>query len=525
MARAEKEISILIRARYPIVSIVSYEEERIVRFLYKLTQEQNKQLYLWSASTGLHLYGQQKIDQASRDPLVALSQVEDSTGPIVFLFKDLHPYLSDPAVVRKLRDLVENLKSTYQTLILVSPVASVPLELEKDIAIVDFDLPDRPEISQLLDNIIKAVSERKEVRISLNAEIRERLIDAAQGLTYNEAENAFARAVVEDNALDERDIELVLKEKKQVIRKSGILDYFPTEETLETVGGLDNLKEWLRKRRQAFTQEAREFGLPEPRGILLVGVQGCGKSLTAKAVASFWKLPLLRFDVGRVFASTVGSSEENMRRAIKTAESIAPVILWIDEIEKSLSGSQSSSFSDAGTSARVFGTFVTWLQEKTRPVFVIATANNIHQLPPELLRKGRFDEIFFVDLPDFQERQAIFAIHLKKRKRDPKDFDLVALAEASDGFSGAEIEQAITSALFDVFVANQVLTTEDIKKSLRATVPLSQTMREEISSFREWAKARTVPASLQRKPPNYQERKLEFNQHTAKPDTELERNE
>ncbi len=510
MNNCEKEISILIRARYPLIFIVSYEEERVTRFLFRLSQEQRKEFYVWSATTGLRLYENEQIQESTRDVLNALSQVEREVGPKIFLFKDLHPYLSDPAVVRKLRDLVENLKSTYETLVVVSPVGTVPIELEKDIAVIDFDLPGRDEIERLLDSIICTLASRKNIVISLSPETKEKIIDAAQGLTLNEAENAFARAVVEDNALDERDIDLILLEKKQIIRKTGILDYLHTEEDIESIGGLDNLKHWLSKRSHSFSQKARDFGLPEPKGILLVGVQGCGKSLTAKVVGNFWRLPLLRFDVGRVFSGVVGSSEENMRRAIKTAESIAPVVLWIDEIEKSLSGLQSSSFSDAGTAARVFGTFITWLQEKTKPVFVVATSNNVRLLPPELLRKGRFDEIFFVDLPSVRERQDIFAIHLKKRKRDPGNFDLVALAEASEGFSGAEIEQAIIAALFDAFVEEREVMTEDILKSISFTVPLSRTMEEEISSLRQWALKRTVPASIHQVEKSTKERKLEL---------------
>ncbi len=512
MGNCEKEIDILVRARYPLIFIVSYEEERVFRFLDRFAQEQNKQLMVWSVTTGMRKAGENRVDDATRDPLAALTYIERQTGPIVFFFKDFHPYLTDPAVTRKLRDLVENLKSTYETLICVSPNLNVPVDLEKDVAVVDFDLPDRETVNGLLDNIVKTVSQKKNIKVDISADTREKLINAALGLTVNEVENAFARAIVADNAFDARDIDLVLEEKKQIIRKTGLLDYFHTDESINSVGGLDSLKDWLAKRALAFTQKAKDFGLPEPKGILLVGVQGCGKSLTAKAVSNLWKLPLLRFDVGKVFSGIVGSSEENMRRAIRTAESIAPVILWIDEIEKSLSGVQSSSFSDAGTSARVFGSFITWLQEKNKPVFVIATANNIKMLPPELLRKGRFDEIFFIDLPSAGERETIFAIHLKKRKRDPGAYDLGALAAASEGYSGAEIEQAIISALFDAFVADRDLTTEDIRKSLQSSIPLSRTMREDIAALREWASTRTVRASggEETRDAESKERKLEL---------------
>jgi SpoVK/Ycf46/Vps4 family AAA+-type ATPase len=316
------------------------------------------------------------------------------------------------------------------------------------------------------------------------------------GLTINEAENVFAKTLVQTGGLSEKDVPIILSEKEQIIRKSGMLEYYRASEEFGNVGGMGELKDWLRKRKSAFSADARSFGLPNPKGALLIGVQGCGKSLCAKALASLWKVPLLRLDLGKVFSSLVGSSEENVRQAVQIAESVAPAILWVDEIEKAFSGTQSSSFSDAGTTSRVFGTFITWLQEKTAPVFVIATANNISQLPPELLRKGRFDEIFFVDLPDREDRAEIFRIHITKRDRDPNNFDLQKLAAETDGFSGAEIEEAVTASLFDVFDNNTDLTTEGLLQSVHATVPLYTTMKEDIEKTREWAKERARPASI-----------------------------
>ena len=286
----------------------------------------------------------------------------------------------------------------------------------------------------------------------------------------------FAKTLVLDGKLDADDVSVVFSEKQQIIKKSGLLEYYDSQEEFSHVAGLENLKEWLLKRTIAFSDRAAKFGLPSPRGVLLLGVQGCGKSLCAKAVSGLWKLPLLRFDLGRMFSSLVGSSEENVRRAIQTAESIAPAILWIDEIDKALAGTQGSGGSDGGTASRVFGTLLTWLSEKTAPVFVIATANEISNLPPELLRKGRLDEIFFVDLPQDDERREILAIHLHKRGRNPAQFDLAELARHSEGFSGAEIEEAIISALFDSFSKQVPLDTEIVKASLSETVPLSKTM-------------------------------------------------
>ncbi|MDD5669078.1 MAG: AAA family ATPase [Candidatus Omnitrophica bacterium] len=498
MARTScrEDLDILIRARYPLIAVISYEETRVIDCLKEMASKRSKQLLIWSATQGIRKFEEpKKIDETTRDPQAALTYIERAPYPAIFAMLDFHRYLDDAAVVRKLRDLVENLKETYESLIIVSPTLNIPVELEKDIAVIDFDLPDINDLSDLLDEIVEVISKSQEITVNLTPETREKLLNAAMGLTINEAENAFARSIVVDKSLGPEDIEKILDEKKQVIRKSGLLEYYDSTELLDNVGGLDILKDWLAKRSVAFTAKAKEFGLPQPKGILLIGVQGCGKSLTAKAVANLWRLPLLRFDVGRVFSGIVGSSEENMRRAIRTAESVAPVVLWIDEIEKAFSGVQSSTFSDAGTSARVFSTFLTWLQEKTKAVFVMATANNISLLPPELLRKGRFDEIFFVDLPSLEERKEIFTIHLKKRKRDVKNFDVELLARESEGYSGAEIEQAIISGLFDAFVANRDLNSDDVLKSIKETIPLSQTMREQISGIREWANMRARPAS------------------------------
>lgn len=511
--RCDKEIDILIRARYPLIYVISWEETRVLEKMKEMAEKKNKKLYLWSITRGIHTLDQDasSSDEQTRDPLNGLSFMERCMDPAIFVFLDFHPFLNDQTVVRKLRDLVNNLKNTYETMMILSPVLTVPVELEKEFVVVDYDLPGYDEINELLDGIIEVVKSSQDVQVSLTPESKEKLVKAALGLTRAEAENAFARVIVVDKKLSEDDIERVLEEKKQAIRKSRFLEYYETREEFGNVGGLDALKGWLAKRGSAFTQKASEFGLPQPKGLLLIGVQGCGKSLTAKAVASLWKIPLLRLDMGAVFSGIVGSSEENMRRAIKAAESLSPIILWIDEIEKGLSGVQSSSFSDAGTSARVFSTFLTWMQEKTSPVFVIATANNIQQLPPELLRKGRFDEIFFVDLPDTQERKEIFSIHIKKKKRQCERFDLETLANGSEGYSGAEIEQTVISALYDAFLENRDIDSNDILRNISQSIPLSVTMRENIEELRRWARDRARCASS-RAPGSrgVAERKLEF---------------
>lgn len=511
--RCDKEIDILVRARYPLIYVVSWEEARILEKLREMAEQRRKKLFLWSITRGIFRVEDDasKVDEQTRDPLNALSFVEKCTDPAMIVFLDFHSFLNDQTIIRKMRDLVNNLKNTYETLFVLSPVLTVPIELEKDFVVVDYDLPAYEEMTELLDGIIEVVKSSQDVTIDVSTEVKEKLVKAALGLTRSEAENAFARVIVLDKRLSAEDIERILEEKKQAIRKSRFLEYFESKEEFSSIGGLDSLKEWLKKRGAAFTQKATEFGLPQPKGILLIGVQGCGKSLTAKSVASLWKLPLLRLDIGAVFSGIVGSSEENMRRAIKAAENLAPIILWIDEIEKGLSGVQSSTFSDAGTSARVFSTFLTWLQEKTAAVFVIATANNIQLLPPELLRKGRFDEIFFVDLPSLEERKQIFGIHLKKKKRDPVKFDLEALAKSSEGYSGAEIEQAVISSLYDAFLENRDISTVDVLRNIQVSVPLSVTMREGIEQIRGWARDRARCASIEAKEPVCRkDRKLEF---------------
>ena len=425
------DLDTLIRARYPLVYLVTWEEQRLDGILSDVAQTHGKSLFNWSITRGLRRQVGPRsvpVSEQTRDPLEAFSAISRLTEPSLVVMKDLHPHLEAPQVVRGLRELAEQ------------------------------------------------------------------LIKAAQGLTLSEAENAFAKAIANDGVLDKDDIRLVLEEKRQVVRKSGLLEFVNVEEDLRHVGGMGDLKRWLDNRSTAFGEAARGFGLPAPKGVLLLGVQGCGKSLTAKAIANQWALPLLRLDLGRIFSSFIGSSEENLRRAINVAESVAPTVLWLDEIEKGLSGS-TGQVTDSGVSARVFGTLLTWLQEKTAPVFVVATCNRIDVLPPELLRKGRFDELFFIDLPSTAERREIFRIHLTQRRRDPLAFDLDALAVAAEGFSGSEIEQSIIAGLYSAFAENGQLSQAHLVRALGETFPISATMAEEITELREWAKRRTRPAS------------------------------
>jgi ATP-dependent 26S proteasome regulatory subunit len=501
IAGAAKEIDVLIRARYPLLYVISWEEHRVLSALAELALRQDKRLFVWTQTMGLQpgtaTIPPDSPDEDTIDPAAVLEVIRTSHDPTVYVLKDFHPFLSpnyasSSAIVRKLRDLTGALHTSFKTVVLLSPVLRLPEELEKDVTVVDWPLPSAKELDGLLNTVTRSVQNEPGINVDLHPAEREAVLKAALGMTITEAANVFAKCLVEKKGFD---VDLIVAEKEQVIRKSGVLEYYHWSEGMQDVGGLDLLKEWLRQRSTAFTDKAREFGLPAPKGLLLLGVQGCGKSLMAKAVAFEWKLPLLRLDMGRIFAGLVGASEENVRKAIKVAEAVAPCVLWIDEIEKGVSGTRGSSELDSGVTSRVFGTLITWLQEKTAPVFVVATANDVSQLPPELLRKGRFDEIFFVDLPSAPERKDIMAIHLRRRGRNPDDFDLDTLAAKAEGFSGAEIEEAVISAMYGAFHEGRDLRSEDISEAVGQTVPLVVTMEEDIESLRGWARLRARPAS------------------------------
>jgi ATP-dependent 26S proteasome regulatory subunit len=498
----------LVRARHPILMIETHEDERVINTVQSLANspelKRPRKVMIYTLSKGLH-----QLDTAGKpqQPDVALAQTSKATEPTIFVFFDLHHFLgsqgrpAEPGVVRAILDTAMAFKTGQlpHTLLLVSPGLTLPIDLEKVVTVVDLPLPGAAEISEVLDGIISANA--ASITVDLSPDERQRLIQAAQGLTLWEAENAFARAIASDKVLNADDISLVLDEKRQTIRKSGLLEFISSEGTLDDVGGLDNLKHWLEKRNGAWLSDAQEWSIPAPKGLLITGVPGCGKSLTATCVASRWGLPLLRLDVGRVFSGLVGSSEQNMRSALRLAEAVSPSILWIDEIEK---GFGTSGGGDSGTSQRVFGTFLTWMQEKKKPVFVIATANKIDALPPEFLRKGRFDEIFFVDLPTELEREPIWRVHLESRLKAPSkaggefemtDAALADLASRSEGFSGAEIAQAVISGCFDAYAERRALRADDLHRAIRNTVPLSVTQAEQITRIREWATSRAVAAT------------------------------
>jgi ATP-dependent 26S proteasome regulatory subunit len=446
------------------------------------------------------------LDRATADPKRILPYLFDFPHPGVFVLQDFHFFLDEhaptaPLIIRQLRDLVDPFPTKRQVLILLSPVLKLPPELEKDLTIIDLDMPDERELLAVLNETVKRVQGNPRVEINLSGDAKENIVRALTGLTHMEAENALYKVVVIKSRLDAEDTDLLLAEKEQIIRKSGMLEFYATPEKFGSVGGLENLKEWLRQRGQGFSEAARLFGLPNPRGLLLVGVPGCGKSLSAKAVAAEWHMPLIKFDLGKVFGGLVGQSEDNMRRALKMAEAVAPCILWIDEIEKGLSGTRGQS-GDGGTATRVFGTLLTWMEENTKPVFTIATANDIDGLPPELLRKGRFDEVFFIDLPSPRERANILAIHLSKHNRDYKDFDLGTLVQMTDGFSGAELEQVVVNSLYSAFSEGEHTEVIDrhLVSGIKSTIPLSISMGQRVAKLREEARTKWRLASGEEEP-------------------------
>lgn len=510
----QKQTANLLRARFPFLYFTTWEEDRAKSYISSIVQNETliktiRKVYSWTSTEGFKY--EDALIRDTQQPLKALEYIEKCNEPSVFILQDFHIYFGhngrqpDYQIIRKMRDLNGHLKNCLvpKNVIFISPIQLLPKELEKDITLVDFELPDAKDIRAVLNHLIETNKNNERIKITLTEEEKDRLVQAALGLTLSEAENAFARAIVDDGVLDVSDVETVLKEKEQIIKKTGILEFFTTSIKMDDIGGLENLKRWLHKRNNAWLDSAQSYGIPFPKGVLISGVPGCGKSLISKAISSKWQLPLLRFDISKVFDGIVGSSEENMRQVIKTAEAIAPCILWIDEIEKGFSGINHAG--DGGTATRVFGQFLTWMQEKEKPVFVIATANNISALPPEMLRKGRFDEIFFVDLPTERERMEIFKVHLTKRLIAPQakgDFEindevLRKLAQLSEGFVGAEIEQVVINGMFEAFSENRAVKFEDFQKIAQQIVPLSITQAEQIKALREWANVRAVAATPQ----------------------------
>jgi len=437
---------------------------------------------------------------------------------------DFNFYITDQVkIIRSIKNHLEHLSKLGKTLIFVGPRLPVPEELEKDIAILDFPLPGMEELRVVLDYAIKSATEGSpDKKVEINDDVKYKLCEAALGLTAQEALDLFSLTLVKNHKTNIENVKVVLDGKCDVIKRDGILEYFTPEVSINDIGGLAILKDWLLKRIDIFTEDARDWGLPYPKGILMVGVQGCGKSLVAKMIANLFGIPLLRLDMGRVFQKFQGESEGHARKALAVAEAVAPCVLWIDEIEKGFSGTKSSGETDSGVTNRVVQTFLTWMQEKTSPVFIAATGNNVSQLPPELMRKGRMDEIFFIDLPNADERREIIKIHLQKRPRKIRKGEEISLVprmvenselekvvKASIGFTGSEIEQAVINALFDTYKDKRDLTVADLLKQFngKEMIPLAKTMEEDIARLRKWGEGRARSASAEGKyiPPDEKE--------------------
>jgi len=488
------DLEILIDSQYPIICIETHEEERAEKTLERLCRRMNLPFFNWAATSGLTRSGEAQSVYNTGTAMEALNFIASSSLDAVYLMKDLHGYLEDRLLVRKLRDICRCFRQKRKSLILTSPSFDIPPDLANEVVFFDLLLPSVDELKELVCRVIRDISSRRKISVSMDPVTARTLVQNLKGLTLNEAERLLTRAILHDGKLTGEDLPRILEAKKQKISQTGLLEFIPSGKSFDGIGGLNNLKRWLTLRKGAFSEEAKSYGIDPPRGVLLLGVQGCGKSFTAKAIAREWGLPLLRLDTGSLYSKFIGETESNVRDAIRLAESIAPVVLWIDEIEKAFT-QPGGSDADGGVSSRLLGTFLSWFQEKKAPVFVVGTANNISILPPELLRKGRFDEMFFLDLPGIDERVEIFRLHLQQRKRDDSLFDLATLAEEADGFSGAEIEQAIVSALYAAFSFRKEITTEGIIQELNSTQPLSKVMQEQIDYLRNWAHGRTVPAS------------------------------
>lgn len=480
---AAGEIQSLLRAGWRLVAFEAFEEDRAVQALQRVAETRKQQLVVWSAANGI---GQAGAGAGSLD--AGLAQLEQETAPSLFVLLDAQHWLHDPVAQRRLRDWLPQLGERKQAVVLLGPQLDLPLELARDTARVALPLPTHAELRSLFDRILAKKRSGPETE-SIEAAVR-----ACLGLTAGEAQRVFRRACLDAEGLTDAALNEMARDKRRALRRTPALGFHESEASLAEVGGLSELKRWLVQRRRAFSEEARHFGLPVPRGLLLLGVQGCGKSLSAKAVAREWRFPLLRLDMAAAFASPDQGPELAMREATQIAESLAPAILWIDEIEKGFA----ASAGDASAS-RVFGSFLTWLSEKRSPVFVVATANDVSRLPPELLRRGRFDELFFVDLPSAEERGEILSIHLRQRGREPQHYRVAEHAEASERLTGAEIEQAVTAALYAAFARGRELEDSDLADAISQTVPLYETYEERIKELRDWSRGRARPASADAK--------------------------
>jgi SpoVK/Ycf46/Vps4 family AAA+-type ATPase len=491
-----EQIALMIRARYPLLYIVAVEEEPVETMLMQVATilKPVRQVLLWDIVRGWSDNSSDKGSVMGALNRIGQTAIEESN---IFVLRDLHPMLKNPTgeknvpIVRAIknltRELKPNRKTNRKTLVLLSQTLELPSELREEATVIDFPLPNLEEIAYLISQLVAPE------KLNVTGLAKEQLVKACQGLSRTRIQQVLARGLAAKQQINETDIDGVLVAKQQTIRQTGILEFFTTQVSLKSVGGLENLKQWVRMRQDGFTEEARRYGIPNPKGVLLVGIQGTGKSLSAKTIAHEWRLPLLRLDSGRLFGGIVGESESRVRQMIQLVEAIAPCVLWIDEIDKAFGNVTSSADGDSGTSRRVFGSLITWMQEKTSPVFIVATANNVQILPAELLRKGRFDEIFFLNLPTELERQEIFKVHLQRlRPNRLREFDLELLAKQAKDFSGAEIEQVVIDGMYRAFGRGstgqrQDFTTEDILNAMQETVPLAAIAHDQIAALKHWA--------------------------------------
>lgn len=487
-----KDLRLLIQSRYPLLYVESYDEERLEQSLVRICRELRIPFFTWSVNQGLHGEDTYSLDE-TRQPVKLLEEIRARRGPALYLLRDFHPYLSEPAVVRSLRELAQE-PGHLVTVVLCSPAIELPVELRKLAARYRLQLPGPEELRECVLETFNQLKPGRSLHFGLDQTQLGQLVRSLSGMSLSEARRLVTSCVLDDGVLDAADLPKAMAAKMEELEESSVLELLGFDRDSAPLGGLWHLKEWLHRFRAGFSERARQLGLRAPRGVLLVGVQGCGKSLAAKEIARDWGVPLARLDPSRLFDKYVGESERNLRNALETAEALAPIVLWIDEIEK-VFASGGSSEADAGLGRRLFGSFLTWMQEREGAVFVAATANDLSSIPPELLRKGRFDEVFFIDLPDAAARREIFTIHLRLRHQTPESFDLEALARDAEGFSGAEIEQAVVSALYGLVAeGGPVLTDARLRAELRRTVPLVRSCREEIGALRQMARERFVLA-------------------------------
>ncbi len=482
----------LVVAKTSLVYLLTDEDRRVEDEIKKLASAFKPPLrtYIWSCTSGVTLDDEVVIENPAL--LDALDWFMNTKETAFLVLNDMHVFLKEnPPVVRKLKDTIRRIDNTYKTVFMICPVLEIPRELESEITVLDVPFPSVDEIEKLLLQVISREKYRDSLMQSLDT-MRDDMVKSGSGLSSQQAAQAFRKALTGKQTITSTELDLVMEEKRQVVKKSGLLELVVQEMDINELGGFGNLKKWLNLRGDIFSKEAREHGLTFPKGVLVMGISGCGKSLCVKAISAYWRLPLLRLDMGRMYDGVEGTPEECFRKVIKAAEASAPCVLWIDEIEAGIANAGAKSL--GGAASRILASFLTWMQEKTAAVFIGATANNIDLLPPEILRKGRFDELFYVELPNDREREDIIRIHLNRRKIPPNRFDFSTLVKCTEGFNGAEIEQGVLGAVFRAFAERRDITQTDLFICLESIVPLSTTMKEEIKRMERWAHNRAVKA-------------------------------